>query len=148
MKILIADDESATRRIVETRLSKAGYEVIVAQDGLEAWNILQQPDAPSLAVIDWMMPGMDGLKVCRNVREAAGDAYTYIIMVSAKDQTRDLVAAINAGADDYVSKPFDPEELHARVLAGERVLKLHEQLRARATCPRCSGRLSLKVKAA
>jgi DNA-binding response OmpR family regulator len=139
MRILIADDESATRRIVESLLTKAGYEVVVAHDGAQAWDALQQPDAPALVILDWMMPGLDGLEVCRNIRESENGAYTYIIMLSAKGQTRDLVAGINAGADDYLSKPFAPEELHARVCAGERVLKLHEALRARAHCPRCGA---------
>jgi DNA-binding response OmpR family regulator len=141
MRILIADDESATRRIVETLLTKAGHEVVVAHDGAEAWDILQQPDAPALAILDWMMPGLDGLKVCRNLRALDDGAYFYIIVVSAKGQSRDIAAAINAGADDYLSKPFDPEELHARVCAGERVLKLHTELRARSHCARCSASL-------
>ena len=137
MRILIADDESATRRIVETLLTKAGHEVIVARDGAEAWDILQQPNRPSLAILDWMMPGVDGLKLCTNVRTLKDGAYTYIIMLSARGQTRDVVAAIRAGADDYMSKPFDHEELHARVWAGLRVLKLHADLLTRTECPHC-----------
>ena len=137
MRILIADDESATRRIVETLLTKAGYDVIVANDGAKAWEILQEADAPELAILDWMMPGVDGLKVCTNVRTLANGAYTYVIMLSARDNPRDVVAAIRAGADDYVSKPFDPEVLYARVCAGLRMLKLHDDLRMRSHCPRC-----------
>jgi DNA-binding response OmpR family regulator len=112
---------------------------MVAHNGADAWEALQQPDAPALAILDWMMPGLDGLEVCRNVRESANGAYTYIIMLSAKGETRDLVAGIKAGADDYLSKPFAPDELHARVCAGERVLKLHEALRSRAQCTRCGA---------
>jgi sigma-B regulation protein RsbU (phosphoserine phosphatase) len=141
MRILIADDESATRRIVETLLTKTGHEVVVAHNGAQAWDILQQPNAPGLAILDWMMPGLDGLKVCRNVRALKDGAYFYLIIVSAKGQSRDVAAAINAGADDYLSKPFDPEELHARVCAGERVLRLHAELRARSHCARCSAAL-------
>ena len=137
MKILIADDESATRRLVEALLSKVEHEVIVARDGNEAWEILQRPDAPRLAILDWMMPGMDGIKVCHMLRDREGGGYTHVIMLSAKNEVRDLVAALNAGADDYLSKPFDPDELHARVRAGERAVNRYEALRASLECPRC-----------
>jgi sigma-B regulation protein RsbU (phosphoserine phosphatase) len=137
MKILIADDESATRRLVEALLTKAEHEVVVARDGAEAWDILQQPDAPALAILDWMMPGMDGIKVCHMLREREGGPYVYVIMLSAKSGTRDLVAALNAGADDYLCKPFDPDELHARVRAGERGIQRYQALLASVNCPRC-----------
>ena len=137
MKILIADDESATRRLVEALLTKVEHEVIVARDGNEAWEILQRPDSPQLAILDWMMPGMDGIKVCHMLREREGAGFTYIIMLSAKNEVRDLVAALNSGADDYLSKPFDPDELHARVRAGERAVNRYEALRASVACPHC-----------
>ena len=137
MKLLIADDESATRRLVEAILTKVEHEVVVARDGNEAWEILQRGDAPKLAILDWMMPGMDGIKICHQLREREGGEYTYIIMLSAKTETRDLVAALNAGADDYLSKPFDPDELHARVRAGERAVNRYAALRASVNCPRC-----------
>ena len=137
MKILIADDESATRRLVEALLTKVEHEVVLARDGNEAWEILQQPDAPALVILDWMMPGMDGIKICHMLREREGGAYTYVIMLSAKSEIRDLVAALNAGADDYLSKPFDPDELHARVRAGERAVNRYQALRAAIRCPRC-----------
>jgi DNA-binding response OmpR family regulator len=137
MRILIADDEMATRRLVEAILTKVEHEVVVAKDGNEAWSILQQPDAPRLAILDWMMPGMDGIKVCHKLRECEGGDYTYIIMLSAKNEVRDLVAALNAGADDYLCKPFDPDELHARVRAGERAVNRYEAMRASLECPRC-----------
>ena len=145
MKILIADDESATRRLVEALLSKLDHEVIVARDGSQAWEILQQPDAPRLAILDWMMPGMDGIKVCHMVRDREGGGYTHIIMLSAKNEVRDLVAALNAGADDYLSKPFDPDELHARVRAGERAVNRYEALRASLECPRCGNATRAKA---
>ncbi|HEX2830595.1 MAG TPA: response regulator transcription factor [Burkholderiales bacterium] len=137
MRILIADDEMATRRLVEAILTKVEHEVVVAKDGNEAWKILQQPDAPQLAILDWMMPGMDGIKICHMLRDREGGEYTYIIMLSAKNETRDLVAALNAGADDYLSKPFDPDELHARVRAGERAVNRYATLRAGVACPHC-----------
>ena len=148
MKILIADDESATRRLVEALLTKVEHEVIVARDGNEAWEILQQPDAPQLAILDWMMPGMDGIKICHMLREREGGGYTHIIMLSAKNEIRDLVAALNAGADDYLSKPFDPDELHARVRAGERAVNRYEAMRASLECPRCGYGEHAKAKAA
>jgi DNA-binding response OmpR family regulator len=137
MKILIADDESATRRLVEALLIRVEHEVVVARDGNEAWDILQQPDAPQLAILDWMMPGMDGIKICHMLRERESDAYVYVIMLSAKSEIRDLVAALNAGADDYLCKPFDPDELHARVRAGERAIQRYQALRDAVHCPRC-----------
>ena len=147
MRILIADDESATRRLVEAILTKVEHEVVVAKDGNEAWKILQQPDAPKLAILDWMMPGMDGIKICHKLREQEGGEYTYVIMLSAKNEIRDLVAALNAGADDYLSKPFDPDELHARVRAGERAVNRYEAMRASMQCPRC-GKAAHAKKAA
>ena len=148
MKILIADDESATRRLVEALLTKVEHEVVVVRDGNEAWEILQRPDAPRLAILDWMMPGMDGIKVCHMLREREGGGYTHIIMLSAKNEIRDLVAALNAGADDYLSKPFDPDELHARVRAGERAVNRYEAMRASLQCPRCGYGEHAKAKAA
>ena len=145
MKILIADDESATRRLVEALLTKVEHEVVVARDGNEAWEILQQPDAPQLVILDWMMPGMDGIKICHMLRDREGGGYTHIIMLSAKNEIRDLVAALNAGADDYLSKPFDPDELHARVRAGERAVNRYEALRASLECPRCGHAAQAKA---
>jgi DNA-binding response OmpR family regulator len=137
MRILIADDEMATRRLVEAILTKVEHEVVVAKDGNEAWKILQRPDAPKLVILDWMMPGMDGIKICHMLREREGGEYTYIMMLSAKNETCDLVAALNAGADDYLVKPFDPDELHARVRAGERAVNRYAALRATVQCPKC-----------
>ena len=147
MRILIADDESATRRLVEAILTKVEHEVVIAKDGNEAWKILQQPDAPKLAILDWMMPGMDGIKICHKLREREGGEYTYIIMLSAKNETRDLVAALNAGADDYLCKPFDPDELHARVRAGERAVNRYAALRLRVACPQCGHHPEAKLAA-
>ena len=147
MRILIADDEMATRRLVEAILTKVEHEVVIAKDGNEAWSILQQPDAPKLAILDWMMPGMDGIKICHKLREQEGGEYTYIIMLSAKNETRDLVAALNAGADDYLCKPFDPDELHARVRAGERAVNRYATLRARVACPHCGHHPEAKLAA-
>ena len=148
MRILIADDEMATRRLVEAILTKVEHEIVVAKDGNEAWKILQRPDAPKLAILDWMMPGMDGIKICHMLREREGGEYTYIIMLSAKNEMRDLVAALNAGADDYLVKPFDPDELHARVRAGERAVNRYAALRASVQCPKCGHAAHAEKQAA
>jgi diguanylate cyclase (GGDEF)-like protein len=133
VKILIADDEDGTRLKLETLLAKLGYDVVVARDGAEAWELLQREDAPSLALIDWLMPGMDGVEVCRRVRQSNKVPYVYIVMLTVKGQKQDLVAGMEAGADDYLSKPFDVDELRVRLSAGERILSLQEDLRLQAT---------------
>lgn len=141
-RILIADDEDATRLKLEALLSKHGYEVIVAKDGVEAWAILQREDAPTLVLLDWLMPGLDGVQVCRNVRQAGNRPYTYIVMLTVRDETQDLVRGMEAGADDYLSKPFDVDELRVRLRAGERILRLQEELRLQATHDDLTGVLN------
>lgn len=117
MKILIAEDDAISRRLLETILRKWGYDVVVAQDGGQAWTELQKEDAPRLAILDWMMPEMDGVEVCGKVRDRIGSPYVYILLLSAKSQREDLVKGMESGADDYITKPFDPDELSARVAA-------------------------------
>jgi two-component system cell cycle sensor histidine kinase/response regulator CckA len=128
MKILIAEDERMSRRLLENTLSGWGHEVVVTCGGTEAWAALQQPDAPQLAILDWMMPDMDGLEVCRRVREAPATKSIYIILLTAKGEVNDLVAGLTAGANDYVTKPFRREELQARVQVGVRMLELQQAL--------------------
>jgi diguanylate cyclase (GGDEF)-like protein len=128
VRILVVDDDSINRRILERFLSKWGYEVETAQDGNEAWEILQSQEAPRLVILDWMMPGMDGADICRQVRQRGGSAYTYILMVTAKFQKEDVLEGLEAGADDYLSKPFESNELRARVRTGRRILELQEEL--------------------
>jgi diguanylate cyclase (GGDEF)-like protein len=106
--------------------------VITAADGLEAWEILQQGNAPDLLILDWMMPGIDGPELCRRIRERQDPIYPYILLVTGKDDTQDVVRGLQAGADDYLSKPFDPTELRARLQVGKRILGLqHELIQAR-----------------
>jgi diguanylate cyclase (GGDEF)-like protein len=132
MRLLIAEDDCVTRRVLETMLRKWGHEVVVACDGHQAWQMLQEPTAPKLVVLDWMMPGMDGIDVCRKVRALPSDIRPHIILLTGKQQVKDLVEGIVAGADDYMSKPFEPAELKVRIHAGERVLQLQaESLEAR-----------------
>jgi sigma-B regulation protein RsbU (phosphoserine phosphatase) len=124
MRILLAEDEPLSRHLVTRLLEGWGYEVAVVSDGDQALAALAAVDGPRLAILDWMMPGMDGTDVCKQVRTEAGTEYTYVILLSAKKQKQDVVAGLDAGADDYITKPFDEEELHSRVLAGERIIKL------------------------
>jgi diguanylate cyclase (GGDEF)-like protein len=128
MKVLIAEDDSISRRMLEAFLVKWGYEVLVAREGEEAWGVLQGNDAPRLAVLDWMMPGRDGIDICQNLRQRKGRPYIYILLLTARGQKEDMVKGLEAGADDYVTKPFDPFELRARLRAGRRIVELQEQL--------------------
>ena len=128
MRALIAEDDSISRRMLEAFLVKWGYEVIAATEGEEAWGILQGNDAPHLAILDWMMPGRDGIDICRSLRQRKGRAYIYIILLTARGHKEDIVEGLEAGADDYVTKPFDPYELRARLRAGRRIVELQEQL--------------------
>lgn len=128
MKILIAEDDSASRRLLEALLSNWQYEVTSCVDGNEAWEILKRDDAPSLVILDWMMPGIDGIEVCRRVRAARASHLTYIIMLTAIDARDDVVEALSMGADDFLSKPFDRGELRVRLQVGKRILGLQDQL--------------------
>jgi two-component system cell cycle response regulator len=128
VKILIAEDDAISRRLLDTILRKWGYEVVVAHDGSQAWDELQKEDSPRLAILDWMMPGMDGVEVCGKVRDRTGSPYVYILLLSAKSQREDLVKGLESGADDYITKPFDANELKVRLRAGRRILDLQTQL--------------------
>ena len=128
MKILIAEDDPVSRRLLERKLATWGYEVTSCSNGVEAWQKLNGEDAPRLAILNWMMPGMDGVRVCREVRKQQHQHYIYIILLTARDQKEDIVEGIEAGADDYVTKPFNPHELKVRVRAGRRILDMQSEL--------------------
>jgi diguanylate cyclase (GGDEF)-like protein len=128
MKILLAEDDDVSRHILRETLSRWGYDVVCAPDGVEAWHLLQEKDAPKLAILDWIMPGMDGIDVCRNVRAHLKEPYVYILLLTAKGQKEDVIKGMGAGADDYVSKPFDPQELRMRLSAGRRIVELQAEL--------------------
>jgi diguanylate cyclase (GGDEF)-like protein len=128
MKILIADDDPISRTMLERLLVQWSYDVTAADDGDEALWILQKEDSPRLAILDWMMPGKDGVELCREVRKQMPEPYTYILLLTAKTQKEDLIEGLQAGADDYLSKPFDPDELRVRLRAGRRILELQEHL--------------------
>ena len=131
MRVLIAEDDAVSRHLLEATLHKWGYEVVVTTDGLEALEVLRRPDAPSLASLDWMMPGMDGAEVCLRARELSAGRLIYIILLTAKGRKEDVVEGLTAGADDYIIKPFDRSEMKARMNAGERILRLQAELGAR-----------------
>lgn len=130
-RVLIAEDDRLSRRLLEATLKKWGFDVIATTDGREALEAVCQPDAPRLAVLDWMMPEMDGVEVCRRFRERPDAHMTYIILLTAKGGKEDIVAGLEGGADDYVSKPFDQGELQARINCGLRIIRLQESLSER-----------------
>ena len=131
MRVLIAEDDNAYRKLLETNLAKWGYEIIMAEDGNQAWEILSKDDAPNLAVLDWMMPGMDGVEVCKKVRGRERGPFTYLILLTAKSEKENVLSGFDAGADDYIVKPFDRLELKARLSVGERMVNLELNLRSK-----------------
>lgn len=131
MKILIAEDETVSRRVLKMTLESWGHEVIEASDGVAAWELLQSAGAPKLAILDRTMPLMDGIAVCRRARQHQSATPVYIILLTAKSSKHDIVVGFEAGADDYVIKPFDRDELHARVEVGIRIVDLQRSLAQR-----------------
>jgi two-component system cell cycle response regulator len=128
MKILIADDDPVSSRLLDRLLVKWGYEVIAAHDGSEAWEVMQAENAPRVALLDWIMPGIDGLEICRRVRARSSQPYVYIMLLTANDKVGNLVEGLESGADDYLTKPFHPQELRARLRVGLRMLDLESRL--------------------
>ncbi|HEY9871499.1 MAG TPA: ATP-binding protein [Candidatus Obscuribacterales bacterium] len=132
MKVLVAEDDAVSRRLLEATLSKEGYEVVLARDGQEAWEALQNEDSPRIAILDWMMPGMDGLEVCRRLRKMNRPDYVYIVLLTAKSHREDLLEGMRAGADDYLVKPCDDQELKVRIRVGLRIVELQRELLERS----------------
>lgn len=128
MKILIADDEVLSRRLLEKTLERAGYEVVAVDDGKKALDELGKPEGPRLALLDWVMPGLDGPAVCRAVRKRSDQTYVYMVLLTSKGSKEETVVGLESGADDYLTKPFDAEELRARLRVGERILLLEDRL--------------------
>lgn len=129
MRILVAEDNLVFQNVLRSMLTQWGYDVVVASDGQEAWRLLQDEEGPRLAILDWLMPGLDGIEVCRRVRTRNNFDYTYILILTAKTESEDLLTAMEAGADDYVTKPFKSPELKARLRVGCRILELQDSLR-------------------
>jgi phosphoserine phosphatase RsbU/P len=131
VKVLVAEDQVVSRHILAGNLRKWGYEVIAVEDGTRAWEALQAPGAPQLAVLDWLMPGMDGIEICQQIRKRPQTRPTYLILLTARRGQEDKIHGLQSGADDYITKPFDHEELRARVQVGFRVLELQGALAQR-----------------
>jgi DNA-binding response OmpR family regulator len=128
MKILIAEDDRISRRLLEMTLQRLEFEVVLTENGAQALEVLNGPDPPPLAVLDWTMPEMDGVQVCQAIRAQTREKYTYILFLTARGQKKDIITALESGADDYLIKPFDPQELRSRLQVGLRVLKLEAAL--------------------
>jgi CheY-like chemotaxis protein len=131
MKVLLAEDDPISRTAVEAALCEWGFDVSGCADGLSAWNYLADPVGPRLALLDWLMPGMDGLEICRRARATPETQSTYLILLTARNQREDIIEGLSAGANDYVAKPFDREELRLRVQIGQRILELQSHLAER-----------------
>jgi two-component system, NtrC family, sensor kinase len=127
VKILVADDEAVSRRLLQSYLQKWGHEVVVAGDGAEAWRVFEQGEFP-IVITDWLMPEMDGLEQIRRIRGHSKQGYVYTILLSAKSKKEDLVEGMEAGADDFLTKPFDRDELRVRLREGERIINLERTL--------------------
>lgn len=127
MKILIAEDEQISRQLLTKFLTKWSHEVIQSNDGEECYRLLRQTKA-QLVIADWMMPKMDGIELIKKIRTGGDQNYVYIIVLTAKTETNDMIEAFNAGADDYLTKPFYPQELEKRVNVGKRIIDLHNEL--------------------
>jgi two-component system cell cycle response regulator len=134
VRILLVEDSVVDRHQISAYLGDWDFDFKAVGNGSEAWNLLQEPDAPRLILLDWMLPGLDGIELCRRIRKLGSDGtYFYTVMLTAKDRKQDLLTAMAAGADDYLAKPVDPSELKARVLVGKRLLELQQSLKFAAT---------------
>jgi len=128
MKILIAEDNATSRIMLQAILQKWGYEVSAASDGAEAWRILINGGCPPIALLDWMMPGMDGAEICRRINQMESSSPPYLILLTGRDSKEDISAGLEAGASDYITKPFDNDELKARLRVAERMVALQDRL--------------------
>jgi phosphoserine phosphatase RsbU/P len=131
MRVLIADDDDVSRLELEALLTRHGHEVVAASDGAEAWELLRGEDPPRLAVLDWLMGEMDGVEVCRRARGRPGLRDVYLILLTSRGDKEHVLAGLQAGANDYVTKPFDRDELLARVRVGAKMIGLQAELAAR-----------------
>ncbi len=145
MKVLVAEDSNYFRKILEDTLNQWGYEVVSASDGKEAWEILQQPEAPRLVILDWVMPRMTGIEVCHKVRQREYGSYVYMILLTSKSSKENIIAGMEAGVDDYIVKPFDEEVLRYRLKIGERILTLEDKIMQLAAIDGLTGLLNRRV---
>jgi DNA-binding response OmpR family regulator len=131
MRALVADDDRVTAAMLARTLERWGLDVVVVHNGEDAWTTVETDATIGLAILDWMMPGLDGPEVCRRIRQESTRAHMHVLLITARNSRADIVAGLDAGADDYLTKPFDLEELRARVHVGLRVLALQERLAER-----------------
>jgi two-component system cell cycle response regulator len=136
---LIAEDNLESQLLLRRLLTRWGHEVIVTSDGLSAWQLLQRSDAPPMAILDWLMPGMDGIDICRKVRAESEASFIYLVLLTGKVKQQEIIEGIESGADDYLSKPFNQEELRVRLRAGQRIVELHQGLLEQATHDALTG---------
>jgi len=129
MQVLVVDDSAVYRKLISDQLQSWGFTMTVAKSGGEAWKVLQQPDSPKLALLDWVLPDLDGIELCQRIRQGrASRTYVYVILLTSNEGRQNMLRAMRAGADDYLVKPFDESELRARLLVGKRILDLQEEL--------------------
>lgn len=145
MKILIAEDDPIFKAILENNLKKWGYQVVSTSDGGRAWDIINQPDCPNIIVSDWMMPEMDGLELCRKVRAQGASRYVYFIILTAKGEQEDILQGLEAGADDFLTKPIDYVELKYRIRIGERIINLEKKVLELARTDSLTGTLNRRA---
>src|SRR5688572_14849966 len=128
MKILVADDDALIRRLLSALLTKLGHEVETAEDGDAAWKVLENSNPPAIAILDWVMPGLSGIEVCKKLRSHPAKSRTYVLLLSAKAEKQDVIAGLDSGADDYLPKPFDPMALMARLRVAQRIIAYQQEL--------------------
>ena len=128
MRILIGEDDPIARNLLRVTLESWNYDVLVTNSGSEAWDAIQNLEMGSMVILDWMMPGMDGVNICRNIRASERQKSLYVLLLTIREGKDDTVKGLEAGADDYLTKPYDPEELRARIKSGERVIRLQSEL--------------------
>lgn len=145
MRIMIVEDDPISRSLLETFLTQWGYDVLVTEDGMEAWKIIRESRAPNLIISDWMMPNMDGLDLCKKIREMVKHDYTYFILLTTKSDREDIIEGLDAGADDFITKPFDHGELKSRVKIGERIINLERRVIEMANTDFLTGVLSRRA---
>lgn len=145
MRVLIADDDALSLRILQDSLHSWNYDAVIARNGLEAWDILQLSDAPNLVILDWMMPGLDGIDICRGVRQMNNRNYVYIILLTGRTSREDIIRGLESGADDYMIKPFHPEELKSRLKIGQRIIELEQRIMRLARTDYLTGLLNRRA---
>ena len=128
LRAVVADDSAVVRELLRNFMERCGYHVLLASDGSEAWDLLQDGDVPTIAILDWVMPEVEGIELCRRVRRLSRRHYTYILLLTAKNEPQSIIEGLSSGADDYICKPPDPGELEARLMVAQRILSFQERL--------------------